>query len=159
MGLNDKRAEAEKLYVRQSLSCNAIAKQLGMNEGTVYCWKQEAAERGENSSWETQRRVYNMSPKELIAIYSETVKAWIVQLKKNPELLADTKIADVVSKHIAALQKIDKRGQYLGVVTDLIKVINEYLAANAPELKERLAPFWDGIYNAMVAYSTDKGVL
>jgi hypothetical protein len=158
MALNDKREEAERLYVRQSLSCPAIAAELEVNEGTVYRWKSESAEKGEATDWDVQRRIYHMSPKELTAIYAESVKAWLVKIKAQPELLADSKIADAIAKHISVMQKIDTRGQYLGVAIDLIKVTNSWLAENQPELKAKLDPFWDAIYQELVAYSTRKGV-
>ena len=81
MALTDKRDEAEKLYVRKSMTCPAIAAELGVNDGTVYRWKTEAAEKGEASDWDVQRRTYNMSPRELSAIYAESVKAWMVKIK------------------------------------------------------------------------------
>jgi transposase len=158
MALNDKREEAERLYVRQSLSCPAIAAELGVNEGTVYRWKTEAAEKGEASDWDVQRRIYHMSPKELTAIYAESVKAWLVKIKAQPELLADSKIADAIAKHISVMQKIDTRSQYLGVAIDLIKVTNIWLAGNQPELKTKLDPYWDAIYQELVNYSTKRGL-
>jgi transposase len=158
MALNDKRDEAERLYVRQSMTCPAIAAELGVNEGTVYRWKTEAAEKGESSDWDTQRRIYNMSPRELTAIYSESVKAWLVKIKQNPDLLADSKIADAIAKHISVMQKIDTRGQYLGVSIDLIKVTNQWLAENQPELKAKLEPYWGNIYQELVNYSTRRGL-
>jgi transposase len=158
MALNDKRDDAEKLYVRHSMACPTIAAELGVNEGTVYRWKTEAAEKGDATDWDTQRRVYNMSPKELTAIYAESVKSWMLKIKENPDLLADTKIADAIAKHISVMQKIDPRGQYLGVSIDLIKVTNQWLAENQPELKKKLEPYWDSIYQELVKYSTNKGV-
>jgi transposase len=158
MALTDKREEAERLYVRQSMSCPAIAAELGVNEGTVYRWKAESAEKGEAQDWDVQRRIYNMSPRELTAIYAESVKAWLVKIKANPELLSDSKIADAIAKHISVMQKIDTRSQYLGVTIDLIKVINGWLAENHADLKAKLDPYWDAIYQELVNYSTRRGL-
>ena len=158
MALNDKREEAERLYVRQSMTCSAIAEQLQVDQGTVYRWKADAAEKGEALDWDVQRRIYSMSPRELMAIYAETVKAWVIKLKANPELLADPKIADAISKHISVMQKLDTRGQYLGVAIDLIKVINVWLAEQEPELKTKMEPHWDQIYEALKLYTTTKGI-
>jgi hypothetical protein len=158
MALTDKREEAERLYVRQSMNCPAIAKQLEVDSGTVYRWKADAAEKGEALDWEVQRRIYNMSPRELTAIYAESVKAWMIKIKANPELLSDSKIADAISKHISVMQKIDTRGQYIGVAIDLIKVINIWLAEHEPELKEKMEPHWDQIYEALKQYTTNKGI-
>jgi predicted DNA-binding protein YlxM (UPF0122 family) len=158
MALAEKRAEAESLYVRKSLSCPSIAETLGVDAGTVYRWKAEASEQGEGSDWDTQRRIYNLSPRELVAIYSETVKSWLIKLKANPDLLSDGKIADALSKHISALRKIDTRGQYMGAITDLIRVTNAWLAEHEPELKARLEPYWDSIFEELKAYSTNKGL-
>jgi transposase len=158
MAQTEKREEAERLYVRQGMSCPAIAEQLEANVGTVYRWKEDAAEKGEALDWDVQRRIYNMSPKELKAIYAESVKAWILQIKAHPELLSDPKIADAISKHISVMQKLDTRGQYLGVAIDLIKVINVWLAEHEPELKTKMEPHWDQIYEALKAYTTVKEI-
>jgi hypothetical protein len=56
------------------------------------------------------------------------------------------------------MQKIDTRGQYLGAAIDLIKVTNSWLAENQPELKAKLDPYWDSIYQELAAYSTRKGM-
>jgi hypothetical protein len=158
MALTDKREEAERLYVRQSMPCPAIAAELGVNEGTVYRWKADSAEKGEAQDWDVQRRIYNMSPRELTAIYAESVKAWLVKIKTQPELLADSKIADAIAKHISVMQKIDTRSQYLGVALDLIKVTNNWLAENQPGLKAKLGPYWDAIYQELANYATRKGM-
>ena len=159
MALTDKKEEAERLYVRQGMGCPAIAEQLEVDPGTVYRWKAEAAAKGEALDWDVQRRIYNMSPRELMAIYAESVKAWILKIKANPELLSDSKTADAISKHISVMQKLDTRGQYLGVAIDLIKVINIWLSENEPELKEKIEPHWDAIYDALKTYTTTKGIL
>jgi transposase-like protein len=159
MALSEKRQQAVDLYVQKNMTCGAIAAQLGVNEGTIYRWKAEAAENGENGDWDTQRRVYNMSPREMFAIYAETVKVWIVKLQRTPDLLADGKIADAIAKHASVLQKLDTRSQYLGVALDLIKVANRWLAENRPDLKEKLDPVWEDIYQELSKYSTGKGLL
>lgn len=144
--------------MRKGLSCPRIAAELGVNEGTVYKWKAEAAERGESFDWEIQRRIYLLSPREMVALYAESLKTWLVKIKGNPDLLADPKVADAVAKHIAAMQRIDARGQYLGVAIDLIKVATDWLAEHQPELAARLQPYWESIYTALVEYSTRKGL-
>jgi transposase-like protein len=159
MALSEKREEAEKLYVKDGLTCLAIAGRLGVNEGTVYRWKSESAEKGDSADWELQRRVYNMSPLEMFAIYAETVKTWIVNLQKNPDLLSDPKIADAIAKHVSVLQKLDTRSQYLGVALDLIKIANRWLAENKPEVKTKIDPYWEDIYQELAKYSTGKGLL
>jgi transposase-like protein len=158
MAKEDKREEAEKLYVRQSMTCPQIAAELGVNDGTVYRWKAEAAERGETTDWDAQRRAFNMSPRELVSIYSESLKAWIVKIKQNPETLSDPKIADAVVKHISALQKLDNRSQYMGVALDLIKIANQWLAENQSGLKAQMEPWWESIYQELAKYSTGKGL-
>ena len=158
MSLADKREEAEHLYVWQSMSCPAIAEQLKIDKGTVYRWKAESAERGKALDWEAKRLACNMSPRELIAIYAESLKAWIIKIRENPELLSDPKIADAIAKHVSVLQKLDPRGQYLGVALDLIKIINVWLAEHDPELKEKMEPHWDQIYEALSKELTAKRI-
>jgi transposase-like protein len=154
MALTEKRAEAESLYVRKSMTVSAIAETLGVDAGTVYRWKAEAADKGED--WEARRRVYLLSPKELIAIYSSAVKDWIIQIKENPSMLSEGKIAYAMNMHVNTMQKLDARSQYLGAVTDLIKVTNNWLAENQPELKAKMKPYWDNIFHALEKYSTSK---
>jgi transposase-like protein len=154
----DRREEAECLYVAKGMSCPAIASELEVDKGTVYRWKTDAAEKGGALDWDAQRRVYNMSPGELIAIYAEALKAWVVKIKASPELLSDPKIADAISKHISVMQKIDARGQYLGVAVDLIKVSDAWLAEHEPGLKEKMGPLWDQIYEALKLYLLQKGI-
>jgi AcrR family transcriptional regulator len=153
---DDKRGEAAKLYIRKSLTCRQIAAELGVNEGTVYRWKSEAAEAGEASDWDAARRVYNMSPREIAAIYAEGLKTWVVQLKQNPDLYADGKVADAIVKHVSVLQKIDARSQYLGAVLELIETANRWLEKNQPELKMQIAPYWESIYQEMAERSARK---
>ena len=159
MAKDDKRIEAEKLYVKNGLSCPAVAENLGVNEGTIYRWKAEAAAKGEAAGWDAQRRVYNMSPRELFAIYAESVKTWVAQIQQNPSLLSDGKIADAIAKHVSVLQKLDTWSQYLGVALDLIKTASQWLSENQPEVKERIDPYWENIYQELVKYSTGKGLL
>ena len=159
MAMSDKREEAERLYVTGLMSCPAIAEQLGVDKGTVYRWKNEAAEKGAALDWETKRSLYNMSPKEFFSMYAESVKAFIIELKKNPDKLADPKIADAIVKHFSVLQCLDPRKQYLGVAIDLVKVINNWLGEHQPELKEKMKPFWDEIYTVLKDYSTKKEIV
>jgi transposase-like protein len=158
MALPDKREEAERLYVQNGMTCPQIASKLSVNEGTVYRWKNEANEQGESLDWDAQRRMYNLSPREMFAIYAETVKKWIINLQKKPELLSDPKIADAIVKHASVLTKLDVRSQYKGVALDLIKVINQWLTENQLELKEKLSPYWEAIYQELVKYYSDKGM-
>ena len=158
MTMPDKRDEAARLYVRRSMAPASVAKEIGVSESTVYRWRAESAERGEAFDWDAQRRIYNLSPRELVGLYVETVKAWLVRVKADPEVLADSKLADAMSKHISSIQKIDSRSQYLGVAIDLIRVANSWLGENQPKLKEKLDPYWDAIYQELANYATGKGM-
>jgi len=73
-------------------------------------------------------------------------------------LLSDGKIADAIAKHVSVLQKLDTRGQYLGVALDLIRVANQWLAENQPEIKRQLDPYWESIYQELTRYSGGKGL-
>ena len=158
MALTDKREEAERLYVWQSMSCPAIAEQLGVDQGTVYRWKAEAAEKNKDHDWEAKRRICNMSHKELVAILAESIKTWIIKIRTDPNLIFDPKSADAIVKYVSVLQKIDPRSQYLGVAIDLIKIINEWLTEHDPELKAKMEPYWDQIYEALNNDLTRKGI-
>jgi transposase len=158
MALSKKRAEAEQLYVRKGLPCPAIAAELGVNEGTVYGWKKDAAEKGADFDWDTKRKAYNISPRELVALYSETIKGYLLKISRNPELLTDTKIADAIAKHVSVLKKLDTRAQYLGAITDFIEVTNRWLQENNPEIKKLMDPLWEHIYQELVNSYTQESL-
>lgn len=159
MAKDDKRTEAERLYVKEGKSCTQIAQELDVSEGTIYRWKADAAALGETADWDTARRVYNMSPRELVAIYAEALKQWVVKIKQDPSLLSDGKIADAIAKHVSVLQKLDNRSQYMGVALDLIKIADQWLYEHDSELKAKMEPYWESIYQALSEYCTKKGFL
>jgi transposase-like protein len=159
MALKDKQETALQLYVQNGLPCPAIAEQVGVNEGTVYRWKAKAAEEGGAFDWDVQRRAYNISPESLLAIYSRAVKGIILEIEKDPRLLLDTKYADAIAKHIKVLERLDTRIQYKGAVLDLINTANRWLAANQPDLKAGMDPYWDDIYQELVKYVTGERLL
>jgi hypothetical protein len=94
----------------------------------------------------------------MFAICAETVKAWIVQLQKDPGLPADGKIADATAKHASVPQKPGTRSQYPGVAPDLIKAANGWLAENRPEAKEKTGPYRESVYQELAACSCRKGL-
>jgi uncharacterized protein YjcR len=159
MDRDEKRKEAEKLYVEKCLSCATIAEQLGVVESTVYRWKAAAAEAAEKDmgwDWESLRRVYNLAADEMFAMYAETVKSWIVEIHKNRSLLSDPKVADAMVKHMSVLKKLDTRGQYKRGALDMIKTANQWLAENRPELKAKLDSCWDSIVETLIKSIGEK---
>lgn len=159
MAKDERRAEAERLYVKEGKSCAQIAAELAVSESAIYRWKADAAALGESGDWDTARRVYNMSPRELVTMYAEALKQWVVKIKQSPDLLSDGKIADAIAKHVSVLQKLDNRSQYMGVALDLIKIADRWLYENEPALKTQMEPHWESIYQALSEYSTKKGLL
>jgi hypothetical protein len=151
MALTDKRNEAERLYTCRSLPCHVIAKEIGVNEGTVYRWRKEAAEKGGTEDWDVKRQ--SLSPIEMVIVLRQALMMGIARLKTNPELLYDPKNADALAKTAALLDKIDTRGKYLDVMLDLVKEINTFLAEHNPGLKRALEPYWDGIHERMIKYA------
>lgn len=158
MALDEKRDKAELLYVKRTMPCKAIAEELGVDAGTVYRWKTEAA-KDSALDWDAKRRAYQVSPDELKMLFAESMKEAILCASRNPEVLMDSKKADALAKNLKVLQSIDVRGQYLGVAYDLVKVINIWLSENDPELKTQMEPHWDHIYEALKEYSTSRRVL
>lgn len=159
MAKDERRADAERLYVKEGKSCAQIAAELGVSEGTIYRWKSEAQAAGEASDWDTARRVYNMSPRELVAMYAEALKQWVVKIKQEPDLLYDWEIADAIAKHVSVLQKLDNRSQYMGVALDLIKIADRWLYENQRELKTKMEPYWEAIYTRAFRVQHEKRLI
>ena len=156
MGDNARREAARGMYVKRQMSCAAIAREMGVSPSTVYKWKN--ADRDAGIDWDRHQRVYNLSPSEMTAMFAESVKHWLVEINESPDKLADPKIADAISKHVATMQKIDSRSQYRGVMLDLIRVINSYLAEAAPSLQDAMLDHWDAIKTRMLEYSGNTGL-
>ena len=144
------------MYVKRQMTCAAIAAELQVSSSTIYKWKN--ADSAEGIDWDRHQRVYNLSPSEMTAMYAESVKHWLVEINESPDKLADPKIADAISKHVATMQKIDSRSQYRGVMLDLIRVMNSYLAEVAPNLQDAMIDHWDAIKTRMLEYSGNKGL-
>jgi hypothetical protein len=68
-----------------------------------------SVEQGKNFDWDAQRRVYNLSPLEMLDMYVEAVKVCILELHKNPEKMADAKTADTMAKHASVIDRLDVR--------------------------------------------------
>lgn len=158
MALPEKRAEAKRLYIDKSMTCAAIAEELGVDAGTVYRWKADAAEKGEAQEWDYQRQVQSMSFDELKSVFREAIRVAVLKIKEDPEILLNPKFADALSKIVKSVEKIDPRSQYLGTITDLIRVTNMWLSEHQPELKATLDPYWESIYQELSNYSTRKGL-
>ena len=158
MAKPDKRAEAERLYTSESMPCTAIAAELGIDQGTVYRWKADAAAKGGAFNWDTQRKMYKTSRKEFIAIGTKGVKAMVIELLKDPKKFLCPKSADALSKYMSIFEKLDNTERYLEVATDLIEVINDWLTKNDPEIKTKMEPHWDSIFEALKEYLTKKGI-
>jgi hypothetical protein len=159
MAKDDKRQEAEQLYVRTAMTCPQIAAELRVSEGTVYRWKAASVAQGETADWEARRRAYNLSPGELKSVFSETLKVCFLKIRENPEMLSDPKVADSLYKQVIVLEKLDNRSNYPGAVLDLIGSANRWLAENQPELKVKMEPFWDNIFQELVKDTTKKGII
>jgi uncharacterized protein YjcR len=158
MALPEKRAEAKRLYIDKSLTCSAIAKELGVDAGTVYRWKSEACAKGESQDWDYQRQVQAMSFNELKSVFREAIRSAMVKIGEDPGKLFEPKFADSFVKIMKSAEKIDPRTSYLSAINDLMKVVSRWLAKHEPELKARLDPYWDSIFQELVNYSTSKGV-
>jgi hypothetical protein len=158
MAKDGKREAAEKLYVKQSMTCPQIAAELRVNDGTIYRWKAEAAAQGETTDWEARRRAYNLSPRELISIYTESLKILVLKFRENTEMLFDPKNADSIAKHVSVLDKLNNLSNYPGAILDLIKTANRWLEENQPELKVKMEPYWDSIYQELAKTGAKKGL-
>jgi transposase-like protein len=158
MAMTGKRIEAKNLYVLKAKACTAIAEELGVDAGTVYRWKAEAKEKGEAQDWDYQRQLHTISPGVLSAKFRKALSIVVLQIEEEPALLLNPKLSDSLSKIVKEMEKIDARTQYLCAVTDLIKVANRWLAEHEPDLKTKLDPCWDGIFQEMSDYSTRKGL-
>jgi hypothetical protein len=153
---SEKRVEAERLYTRKNMTCPAIAAELQLDKGTVYKWKAEAAEKGGTEDWDVRRRLCNFSPAEFKGIFFDALAITALQIKENPGMLLDAKTADAISKNLCSMERIDTRKHYLGAITDLLKEVYTWLAANQPELKSKMDPHWDALYEALVSYAMKK---
>jgi hypothetical protein len=158
MALAEKRIEAKQRYISTAMTCTAIARELAIDPKTVYRWKTEDMEKGETFDWDFQRELYHISIDQVASKYRKAIAIMVDKIDKDPDLLTNSKTADAFAKIFKAFDRIDIRGQYLRVITELIRIANRWLAENQPELKERMEPWWESIYQELAKYSTGKGL-
>jgi hypothetical protein len=158
MALAGKRIEAKNLYVLKAMACPAIAGELGVDAGTVYRWKAEAGGKGEVQGWDFQRELHNISASEVVAKFRKSLAIMALKIDKDPELLLNPKQSDALAKIVKAMEKIDPRRQYLSAIRDLIKVMNQWLTEHQPDLKAKLDPYWDSLFQELSDYATREGL-
>ena len=155
--MTSKRDEARRLYVREGRTISEIAAMLAVSDKTVYRWRTQDAQSDEQHGWDRLRRLWHMSPRELIGLYTDSVKAAIIDLSSDPSQLADVRTADAISKHVANIQRLNPTAQYLGIAIDLVRQIDAYLAEHAPELRQKLVKHWEPIKARLVRYYENSG--
>jgi hypothetical protein len=152
-----KRIEAKQRYIRTSMTCAVIAKELQVDPGTVYRWKAEDKEKGETFDWDYQRQLHCTSNDEVAARYRRAMAIMMDRIDKDPTLLADPKTADALAKVKKAMERIDDRSQYLNTIITFVKIADRWLSEYQPELKTKMAPYWDAIIEELKDYATRKG--
>jgi transposase-like protein len=157
MALAEKRMEAKQQYIRTSMICADIAKELQVAPKTIYRWKKEDQEKGETYDWDYQRQLYHTSNDEVAAKYQKAMAIMMDRIDKDPTLLIDPKTADALAKVKKAMQGIDDRSQYLNAIIQFVKIAHQWLSEHQPELKTKMAPYWDPIIEELKDYATRKG--
>jgi hypothetical protein len=157
MALAEKRTEAKQLYVCKSMTCTDIAKELQVDPGTIYRWKAEDKEKGETFDWDYRRKLHGTSNDEVAAKYQKAMAIMMDRIDKDPTLLIDPKTADALAKVKKAMQGIDDKSQYLNAIIQFVKIAHQWLSEHQPELKTKMAPYWDPIIEELKDYATHKG--
>jgi len=146
---NDKKESAERLYIRENKKEDEIATILDIHLATIYRWKKE-------DDWDGKKSIYQLSPYEISKIYLQLVKDFVLEMKKDPKKMLDSKITDAITKHLSNMRKIDPRSQYMGVALDLMKVIIEYLEKNDKKLRDNFIKHYDMIKEEFLKYIENR---
>lgn len=150
MAKDEKKEEAKKLYIHENKSIQEISSIINVAQTTVYRWKNEDKEAGQD--WDDKRAIWNLTPSELEKVYIECVKELVLKIKEDPQLMIDSKVADAMSKHIANLKKMNPKQMYFGAALDLLKVIDDYLKHKDKKLRGAMSLHFEGIRNALMNY-------
>jgi hypothetical protein len=92
----------------------------------------------------------------MYTLFVEPLKLQLIEIQQNPSRLMDPKAADALSKSVSILEKMDPRDHYRGVILDLIRFINRWLAENQPEAKVIMEKHWEAIFYAVLELPTKK---
>ncbi len=141
--MTENQEKAKELYIKNR-SPDEIAKELNVHPSTVYKWIKD-----EELGFEEAKELANFSVDAMSEMLLEAYKKTILDIKKNPEKLQDSKVADSLLKVVKVIKGLDKNVDYLGIAGDVIKVatklireeFEEYFEAwkqIAPRLLEKL---------------------
>jgi transposase-like protein len=137
----EKRVEAEKLYVKAKLTVKELARVIGVSEGTVYRWKEDARGAGIDYDWDEKRRkAASFSIVDIQRQYVEALRPILVRIENEPQLLMDPKIADAIAKHVATINRLVPKKTWFSASISVLDAIKNYLAENDAELWRALVP-------------------
>ncbi len=105
-----------------------IHEELDIPMRTLYTWKNDAEHK-----WEETRQLAQMSPESIGLLLLEGYKKNAIDIANNPEKLQNPAIADSLLKTIKAIKSLEKDADYLGVGTDIMKLITLTIKDEFPE--------------------------
>ena len=131
------RLDARRLYCEEIMSIGEIAKRLMVPENTVYRWKSEDAERGNN--WDSERETLRLTS---FSAYKQAVKIAVDRLTAMATSREfNFKDADGLTKIIKAAKSLYRDVDSLGNIILAMNEFTGFLAERSPETLESLQPW------------------
>jgi transposase-like protein len=131
------RLDARRLYTEELLPIAEIAKRLKVPENTVYRWKIEDSERGQD--WDKDRETMRLTS---FSAYKQAIKIAVDRLTAmatSGEI--DFKDADGLTKIIKAAKSLYRDVDSLGNILLAMNEFTDFLAERSPETLEVLSPW------------------
>lgn len=131
------RIDAKRFYCEELKEVPEIAVRLNVPEKTLYRWKSEDKERG--NDWDREREEIRTTS---FSGYKKTLKLAIDMIDKMAQTgEISTKDADAVQKIVKAVKSLYKEVDNLGNILLTISEFTDFLAERDPEMLEKLQPY------------------
>lgn len=143
----EKRLQARSLYVHSRYALSVIAVKLDMSSATVNRWKAAAREGGDD--WDIARSADMMAGEGFEKMVSDAVENFTIMFQATMDDIKDTKdlkpgdkakmmasLADSFNKMINAAGRAAPSLSKLGITTDILQRLAEFVREGFPEHQE-----------------------
>ena len=112
--------DAERLSVKEGKAQRQISELLGISEKTLSRWSSDG-------EWMRQRKEYLVSTREGPAQKLENALTGMIEKLDAGELISNPRIADQITKIVAAIKRLRGEGDILGETIEVMDKFTKYL--------------------------------
>ena len=140
MAYKQQRLEARRLYIEDGLEILEISKRLGVNEKSVYRWRQDDAE---SNDWDKQREEIKMTSfsaaRDMLRVATIRMSQMVGEITISGKLHPGD--IHALRELINSAKSLQKDVDRLGNVLITVEELTEFLSQRSPDILEQLMPY------------------